>query len=222
MISVYIDKKLEKYTDKINYTLDYIFNILGYSWKILKEDDCPEENDTLLYYTENTLEKDDLHKLAKHFSLIFVKADLDFYNSGTYFGDKLKNSIRRIEILKKIFPIICQKNIEHPILINKSQNFDYACIEFDIIGNVFFHLSEDELNKLKSEENTKKSKHVSDSAFDEFHTFPYLNRLLLVLDKTIQEFLRPDKILVKKCIWPKMSRSPLLYLIMLILCINGR
>ncbi|MBP7563974.1 MAG: hypothetical protein KA886_09330 [Candidatus Cloacimonetes bacterium] len=203
MISVYIDKNLEKHASKINYALENLFSILGYSWKILTNDDCPKDNETLIYYCDKLLEKEDLDRLAKHFSLIYIKADTDFYTNGVYSGEKLKNNIRRIEILKKVFPIICQKNIEHPILISKALQYEYASIEFDLIGNIFFHLAEQEFKQQNPDDLVKKKKHKNESAFEEFHSFPYMNRLILVLDKTIQEFLRPDTILVKKSLWPK-------------------
>lgn len=201
MISIYVDKQLNKYKKQIEYSLDYIFNIMGYDWKILEENDVPQKKETIIYYTSELPENETLEKLSKHFSLIIIFAEKEFYCPGSFIGDKLKESIKSFEIQKKTFPVISKKHFEYPILLRKIQGYEYVSIEFDLIGNLFFHLSEDELNHAICNETSKS--HKFKSAFQDYYNNPFLARLAVLLDKTIQEFNKPENILVKKCIWPK-------------------
>ncbi|MCB5249604.1 MAG: hypothetical protein RBS16_04590 [Candidatus Cloacimonadales bacterium] len=205
MISIYIDKNYERYKSKIDYSIDYIFALLGYSWKYIQEDEMPAKDEILFYYADNYPKKEVTVKLSQHCPLIFIKADKDFFITGAYTKDKLRKSIRKLQINKKLFPIISQNNIEHPLLMHSGIDYKYASFEFDIIGNTFFHLSEEETCWLKptAKKKKKKSKEEDLFQFDEFYQIPYLNRLLLLLETSIQELSRPNMLLLKKSLWPQ-------------------
>lgn len=104
MISIYIDKNYERYKSKIDYSIDYIFALLGYSWKYIQEDEMPAKDEILFYYADNYPKKEVTVKLSQHCPLIFIKADKDFFITGAYTKDKLRKSIRKLQINKKLFP----------------------------------------------------------------------------------------------------------------------
>ncbi|HPY96978.1 MAG TPA: hypothetical protein PL063_07170 [Candidatus Cloacimonadota bacterium] len=203
MIFVYVDKNLERFKGRIVYAFEYVFTVLGYSWTIVDDVFSLPKDSLLIYYCKVLPENvEEFAYIVQSYSVILITADEDFYVIGSYTKEKLMKSIRRIEIENRVFPIISQMPFDFPVHVKSISDAEFAKFEFDLIGNVFFHLSEEETCWQKPNKKKKKDER-NQFQFDEFQNFPYVNRILLLLDKTIQGIVSPRQILVKKCLWPQ-------------------
>lgn len=207
MISIYIDEPLKKYISQIRYSLEYLLNPIGFQWKILDSNDSPDKDDILIYYSQYLPEDDVIISLAKHLTLIFIRAEKEFFTAGSFIGDTLKDNICTLKLNKPI-PIITRRQFEYPVSVLKLDSHTFGCIEFDIIGNVFFHLSEDEfIHKIETSKSNKKNE--DSSAFFDYVDNPYLSRLSSLMEKTILEFHNDNQLLIRKCLWPKNEKIAL-------------
>lgn len=208
MISVYIDDSLDKYIKEVKFSFEFILNHLGYTWKFLGKEEIPSTNDILLYYAPSVPNDDYLYKLTQKIPVIFIISEKELFIPGVFTGDMLKEKIKEFTLSHKEIdfsvklPIITSAVYKYPLSISLAEGFGYGKFEFDIIGNIFFHLSDSEYKNVL--EKDKKGRISDDcSAFFNYHDIPFINTYLYLLEHFILELNDKRKFpLVQKALWP--------------------
>jgi len=202
MVSVLIDCKVEKYAREIKYAFDYVFKTLGYSHQFITNASLLKPYDIFLIYglIEPTLSE--LQKLAKHYITIFIQADARLFDPSGYAPEQVRRLLRDIKLLSQT-PIIAEKKFVHPAENYTEQDISACKVNFDLIGNVFYHLAhyEEQLYKT-ADPNLPESD--SNSPFRQWKDIPYMDTLLWLLDNLIQEQVKAKaRYVVKKQYWPQ-------------------
>jgi len=201
MISVLIDYKLDRYNREIKYTFDYIFETLGLSHRFITNPSNLRQNDILLLYGLIEPNLDELKTLAKEYITIFIQSDSKLYDSNGYSSDQLRRIIRDIKLFSQT-PVIAERKFEYPAE-NYAEIEIHACkINFDLPGNVFYHLSnsEEQCDIIRDPNNCMPE---ASSAFYQWKDHPFMDNLLWLLDNLIKEQLRiNNQYLVQKHYWP--------------------
>ena len=202
MISIYLDPALNKWLSQVKFSMEYMLNISGFSFKYLEENTELKPNDVILYYSPE-YPKDDYAKwMIENHTFIYIPFVKDFYVPGTYNGDTLKSYI---DILKYSIelPFISAKRLTgNPILIHGQNKNKYCKYEFDIIGNIFFHMSDDERDHLKNKDKSN-NYHLEELGFYEYFYIPYVNHYIDGFSKIIIELMEnKSQWQIKRCLWP--------------------
>lgn len=219
MIAVYIDNSFVKYQNMIVYTLDSIMKTIGYEYKIISEHNEINENDIVLLYgdspkIESKLSIYNLNNIlikipAQSFVYKLVPNDDNPFKSVQIEHELLRKTIKTIELDTPI-PVITNDNPNHPVLYFKKKESEHrtAVFTFDLLSNVFFHLSymEDKLKENSSLSGEEKSD--TESLFAKFVDKPYVNRLLWLIDNVIIDLVnkKKDSYVLKKEIWPQAEK----------------
>jgi len=202
MISVLIDYKLDKYNREIQYTFDFIFKTLGLSHRFISNPSNLRQQDILLLYglIEPTL--DELKTLAKQYITIFIQSDPKLFEPTGYAPGMLKPVLRDIKLFTQT-PIIAERKFEYPAE-NYAEIDIHACkINFDLPGNIFYHLSnrEELCDQNRDQYNCLPE---TNSIFYKWKDVPFIDNFLWLLDNLIKEQARQKKqYVVQKHFWPK-------------------
>ncbi|MCB5258074.1 MAG: hypothetical protein LHW47_02860, partial [Candidatus Cloacimonetes bacterium] len=140
MIYIFIDYKLGKFKHEISYTFGFIFQTLGYSFSFISEIGQLKESDILIIYgyTDPTIEE--LIAIAQHFITIFIPCEPDLFDPKSLTRDKLKRNIKEVKLLSKT-PIISNRSFSYPAENYSESKIQAGKINFDLVGNIFFHLA---------------------------------------------------------------------------------
>lgn len=202
MVSVLIDYKLDRYTREIKYVFDYIFDTLGLGHRFIASPSHLRQNDILLLYglIEPTL--DELEALAKHYITIFIQSDPRLFDNNGFTPDQLRRALRDVKLFSQT-PIISERKFDFPAE-NYSDMDIHACkINFDLAGNVFYHLAKrEELCDLTRKPNGCFPETAS--AFYQWRDIPFMDNFLWLLDNLIKEQAKSKKqYIVQKHYWPR-------------------
>jgi len=202
MIAILIDYKLEKYTLAIEYAFDYIFETLGLSHRFIQAPANLREHDILLLYglIEPTLQE--LQALSREHINIFIPCDPRLYEAQGFTAEQLKKAVREIKMFTPT-PVISEKKFDYPAE-NYVELDIFACkINFDLPGNIFFHLA----NREEDCDPTRDANECypeTSSIFYPWKDTPYLDNFLWLLDNLIMEQAKAKgQYIVKKHYWPK-------------------
>ncbi len=203
MIAVYIDNKIEKYYEEIYYTLDFIFQTLGYEYKCITKLDQLNDNDILFYYGLIEPNEREAHILAFNKILFYVPVEITLYSVQNFEIEKLKNLLKNISLVGNIVPVFSKQILKTPVLFSSNEKLYYGKFLFDIIGNIFFSLVNHYTHISCSDENSGKISD-SDTFLLEYSLFPYINAFLWLMDNFLQNSIKEKQthILVKKDFWP--------------------
>ncbi|MCF7792781.1 MAG: hypothetical protein K9N09_02350 [Candidatus Cloacimonetes bacterium] len=207
MIAVYVDSVLKDFQNEIRFTIDFIFNTLGFVHKYISKLEQIEPNDVLIYYGTIEPTSKEAYILAMDKIFFFIPCGIDFYKPGSISRQQLSESIREIKLDRSI-PLICNHEIEQPIVYFINENLYYGSVKFDLIGNIFFNL----INYQKfSPGREEKDYRIPDDemVFHDYALIPYTNYYLWLLEQTILEAIekKRDYFLVKKEYWPKAEKG---------------
>jgi len=213
MIAVYIDPAIEKYNRQVRYSIEYLLEMSGFFWKYLEADTELSPNDLILYYSVNLPADDYVDWLTKHFSFIYIPFIKDFYLPGFYNGDSLRNYIKYFKYETEIPIISAKKFTKAPLNLTHRKDNLYAYFEFDLIGNIFFHLSNDEKNHLNKKDK-KGNLCLEELSFFQHFEIPYINYYIDIFAKLVSELVSKKKIednnscfMIKRALWP--SNQPI-------------
>ena len=202
MIGIYLDPAINKWLTQVKYSLEYLLNISGFSYKYLEENTELKPNDVILYYSPE-YPKDDYAKwMIENHTFIYIPFIKEFYVPGVYSGETLKLYINILKYSIELPYISPVRPTGMPILIHEQSKCKFCKYEFDIIGNIFFHLSDDERDHLKN-----KDKHnnyfLNELAFYEYFQLPYINHYIDGFSKVVSELMdNKSQWQIKKCLWP--------------------
>ena len=201
MIAVYLDSAVEKYSRQVRFTLEYIFNISGFCWKYLDADSVLSPNDVILFYSPNLPDQQYIDWMIKNHSLIYIPFLRDFYVKGFISGETLKNNFK--VFAKEEMPYISiKKSILSPFDIEEAEAGKYCIYQFDIIGNVFFHLSDDNRAHIKKKDK-KGNINFKEFGFYDYFDTPYINEYINLFTYTVKKVLEFKNITgIRCCLWP--------------------
>lgn len=202
MISVYTDYKLERYLREIKYSFNFIFRTLGYSHRYIDDIQKLRESDILLIYGLLAPTAEELKKISRHYITIFIQADPNLYDPKGYSIEKIRRSIRETKLLT-VTPVISELKYSYPAENYSEKEIHGGKINFDLPGNVFFHLTE-----LETLIDLQRDRHncFPDEArlFYQWRETPIIHNLLWLIDNMLIEHTKAKKqIVARKCLYPE-------------------
>ncbi|MCF7919137.1 MAG: hypothetical protein K9N06_04420 [Candidatus Cloacimonetes bacterium] len=204
MFAVKMDKVLLEYREKIQYALDYLFSVLGYPYRVVEEEGYIEAGEILFLYTA------DPQLIAKHLDsnprgfAICILHDPLHYDYGKLSSEDFDKYIHTLNIGYKL-PYICSREIVEPIsrsMDKKHSQFYVGEFHFDLIGNIFFHLSgaEEEIFKNRDGHNRYL---WQESPFRKYYQQPFLTGLINIVELFLTEGeTYIQNALIKVPLWP--------------------
>lgn len=202
MISIYIDYKLQRFQPEIKFTFGFILQSLGFSYCFISDTGQLKSNHLLMIYGYTDPSVAELTALAQHYSTIFIQSDPDLFDPKTYSPEKLRQNLREIKLLSPT-PVISARKVDHPAVNFTESGIQAGKINFDLIGNVFFHLASMEqlIDTQHAENGYLPDAH---SAFYNYRETPYVDNMLWLLDSMIKEHTRSNgRYTVQKNYWPE-------------------
>ncbi|MFC1887393.1 hypothetical protein ACFLYK_01140 [Candidatus Cloacimonadota bacterium] len=203
MITVFIDKKLKKFQEEIRYTFNFIFHTAGFEYKYIQDLSEADPSDIIFVYGLIPPIESDIEDLAHDRAMFFIPSEPDLLQPGTMDRDTIEKRITEANYFKDI-PLITEREFEAPIVYFKNENLFFGSYNFDLIGNVFFHLVNYEFSSIS----TRNKDHLlpdSVSCFTDFSKKPFINAFIWLLNEAIKDCVkvRPNSFLLKKCCWPE-------------------
>jgi len=202
MISIMIDSELAQYAREIKHTFGFIFQSLGYNHRTISNPDQLRHNDILIIYSLSQPALEYLEAIAQHYVLIHIIADPKLFDYRAMSPDQLRRYIREIKLLT-MTPVISERKFDLPAEHISDPLAQFGKINFDVIGNAFFHLAE--LEPLIDKHRDANGYFPDEaSAFYQWRDFPYVESMLWLIDSLIKELCRVKKqYLVQKAYYPE-------------------
>lgn len=203
MIAIMIDRKLERFGDIIKYTFRFIFDTLGIQYRFINKINELKKHEIIFFY--GLLEPSNDEKTIFTFNrlVFFIKADTDLLTTGRINRDELLERLQEIK-LQTVIPVLSNKEFQYPLITYKVNDIYWGQFNFDIIGNIFFHLS-------GYEETISPHRDLHGNVADGelplmgYKNFPYINALLWMIESFLREAVstQPVTFLIKKEYWPQ-------------------
>jgi len=202
MIAVYLDPSTAKYSVQVEFALEYLLNMSGFSWKYLEEKTELSPNDVILYYSPHLPDPKSVSLMNQMCLFLYIPYVKEFYIPGFFSGESLRYNLRSYEHGEEI-PYLSSKRVQgSPIQMIDVDGFKYAVYEFDVIGNTFFHLADDDRNHLRNKDKNQNLA-LNEMGFDEYFRVPYINYYIEGLYQTVRELLEYKKRWqIRRCQWP--------------------
>ncbi len=209
MIAICIDYKLSRFQREIKHAFNHIFQSLGYGYRFITDAEKLKPNDIFLIYGFNEPTIEELSTLAKHYITFFIPCDADLYDPRAYSADRLRRSLREVKLIS-VTPVISARKFDYPAENYNEEDIHAGKINFDLVGNVFLHLS-------FLEESTDAGSMVNGfypdaaSAFYQFREIPIVDNLLWLVDSMIKEHCRAKgNPITQKLFWPGAQQAAVL------------
>nr|MDK2850912.1 hypothetical protein [Candidatus Cloacimonadota bacterium] len=208
MITIFIDHKLERFSKEIRYSFDFIFHSLGFSHRYESDHERLQPYDIVVLYSISEPDEEQIKILAKHYITIFIICETNLWEPNALNAESLRRSLKKKKLLypthiisSRAFNNIAENFIDEEISGGK--------INFDLVGNIFYHLSSRErglypgpINEAFDDEK---------SAFYPYRDTPTIDSLLWLIESMIKEHANHKKIpLVQKCNWPEAQSAAVL------------
>jgi len=140
--------------------------------------------------------------MIEHYTLIYIPFVKDFYIPGVYAGDVLKNNLKIYNYEVDLPFISAKRAIKNPIIMTEKDGHKYCIFEFDFIGNLYFHLADDERNHLKKKDQYG-NLDFNSAAFYEHSDTPFINYYIELFQSKVEELLKAKKQWgIRRCLWP--------------------
>ncbi len=202
MISIYTDYKLERYQKEIKYSFNFIFHTLGYSHRYIDDIQKLRESDILLIYGLLAPTAEELKQISRHYITVFIQADPNLYDPKGYSIEKIRRSIRETKLLT-LTPVISELKFTYPAENYSEKKIHGGKINFDLAGNVFFHLSEFE-SQIDPQRDQYQCFPDEARLFYQWRETPIVHNLLWLIDNMLMEHSKAKKqIIARKCLYPE-------------------
>lgn len=201
MISIFIDYKLQRFQREIKYTFSFVLQSLGYSYSFISDTGQLKDNNILMIYGYNEPTMEELKSVGKRYITIFIQCEPDLLDPKNYNQDKLRRNLREIKLLT-MTPVLSQRKLDHPAENYSESGVQAGKINFDLIGNTFFHLASLEEQMTGQQQNTFMDE--NSSVFYPHREIPFVDNMLWLLDSMIKEHSRAKgSYIVQKTYWPE-------------------
>jgi len=204
MFAVMVDHRLKDYRAKIAYSIQYLFTVLGYNYRILADDEYPRvEEIPFMYVSDKKIVEDYLSDNPRGFAICILH-DPIHYNYENLNKSDIKQLLKSFNIGYDI-PYICSREIVEPISFtcdSQQKRFYVGVFHFDLLGNIYFHLSGEEQAINKQRDHQKRSSYQQ-SNFEKFMNYPFLTGMINLVELFLGEgesYLRFP--LLQKPVWP--------------------
>ncbi len=202
MIAVFIDNKLKRFQKEIRYTFDFIFRTAGYEYKYIRSLEEAAARDIVFFYGLIQPTETEIEELAKNRSMFFIPSEPDLLQPGLMNSETIEKRITEAKYLKDV-PLISEKDFEVPIVYYKNEQLFFGSYNFDLVGNIFFHLTDYEFSSIT----TRNKEHLlpdKASNFTQFSHKPFVNVFIWLLNEAIKDGVkeRSGSFLIRKCCWP--------------------
>ncbi|MBW6516365.1 MAG: hypothetical protein K0B81_07110 [Candidatus Cloacimonetes bacterium] len=202
MIAIMIDRKLERFDDIVRYTFCFIFDTLGMQYRFINKIGELKRDEIIFFY--GLLEPTNEEKMIFTYNKIvfFIKAETDLLTTGRIDKEGLLDRLQEIK-LQKVIPVLSEKEFQYPLITYKVNEIYWGQFNFDIIGNVFFHLSGYE-ETFSTQRDIHGNIPDTELPLIGYKNFPYVNALLWMIESFLREAIitQPVTFLVKKEFWP--------------------
>ncbi|MDD3524840.1 MAG: hypothetical protein PHQ41_09130 [Candidatus Cloacimonetes bacterium] len=209
MISIFIDHKLERFTREIRYSFDFIFHVLGFGHRYVSDPEELKPQDIVILYSFSEPDEEQIKALARHYITIYITCDLKLYEPGGLSSESLRRFIKEKKLL---YPtqIICTRAFHNVAENYIDREFSGGKINFDLVGNVFYHLSSTERSYYSKASGAQRYDEEG-SAFYTHRDTPTIDSLLWLLESMIKEHAQHKKLfLAQKCYWPEAQTAAVL------------
>ncbi len=202
MIAIMIDRKLERYAETIKYTFSFIFDTLGFPYRFINMISELRESEMIFFYGLLEPSNEEKQQFTKNPNVFFVKAETDLLTTGRLNRDEIITKLHEIKLFS-IVPVLSDKEFQYPLITYKVNDIFWGQFNFDIVGNIFFHLS-------AYEETLSQSHDINGNIADGnlpllgYKSTPYVNTLIWLIENFIKEAVssNPSTFLLKKNLWP--------------------
>lgn len=200
MIAIYIDDSSNSNLNMmISYIIDFTFGTLGYSFKIILSLKGLTEFDVLIWYDSKGIRKESIAKFATKIPIILVRYHENLYIPSQLKGANLQTKIKKFKFYHENVAIIHNNLFEQLIESVTDSKIALMVLNFDIFGNLYYHITDCELRAKKAEEGVIEEK----SIFHESYQEPIVNTLLSFTEKIILTCCEKlNFTLIKKELWP--------------------
>ncbi len=209
MIAIYIDQEEDsKIRARVSYIIDFIFDSLGYSHRIIYSLSNLEQTDFLIWYDSKGVTKEQIAFMASRVPVILIRYYEALYITDTLYENNLKKKIRHIGFFKDRIPVISEKTrdeVENLISYVSMKGIGLCEIKFDLFGNFYYHLADVEAKTWLHRNNKKDEESGSfESVFKEYKSIPFINLYFSVLQWSMEDCAKHlNYPLFKKEYWPK-------------------
>ncbi len=206
MVSIIIDPKLSRFHKEMKYVFRFIFDSLGYRISFITEIKELKPNDIFLIYGLTEPTPEELKELAKYYITFFIPCDFELYDPKAYTADRLRRSLREVKLLS-VTPVISARKFEYLAENYTEADVNGGKINFDLVGNIFFHLANLEES---TDSRALEGGYYPDtaSAFYNYRETPIVDNLLWLVDSMIKEHCRAKKsFIAQKLFWPGAQQS---------------
>jgi hypothetical protein len=167
MIAIHIDPRLEKIDKEIRYSFDLLFQTLGYSYRFITDMSQAESRDILVLYWLLQPSTEELLALAKYNVTLFIPSEPALLQKGQLSNEQMQRNMREIKLRTKT-PIISEKKVpDIPLEIYSQPDVFGGKFNFDLIGNLYFHLTGTE-EMMGKKPNQSPDTGSQDTIFSEF------------------------------------------------------
>jgi len=197
MIAVYIDNTLEKFSHEIKYSFDFIFKTLGYEFKYINRLEQLLEKDILVFYGLVEPNLKEAYILAMRKALVFIPCDQELLIPGSIKKKDL-STWRKELTLHKAVPVLSFNDFEVPINYYQDDELFYGTFKFDLIGNIFFNLTNFQSITIDHDKSLDQVK-LEDNPLT-----PHLNHFCWLIEQCLIDAVnsRGNIFLIKKEYWP--------------------
>jgi len=203
MIAVYIDNRITSFKNEIKYSFDFIFKTLGYEIKHITHSRELDRNDIVFYYSDIYPTEAEMYEFGRDKILFYIPMEAILYDLNNTNLSLFRSIKREINLSVKI-PVFSKNELKLPARIFRDKTYFCVNFYFDIIGNIFFHLSD--VEGFKSCEKDSLGRASDDCyTFREYMDIPYVNMLVWLIEQLIEDSMnkKPDFFLLKKEYWPQ-------------------
>ncbi|MDD3283445.1 MAG: hypothetical protein PHY41_08240 [Candidatus Cloacimonetes bacterium] len=209
MISIFIDHKLERFTKEIRYSFDYIFQVLGFGYRFVSDPAELKPQDIVILYSISEPDEEQIKSLARHYITIFITCDTKLYEPSGMNPESLRRFLKEKKLL---YPtqIISSKGFNNVAENYIDKEFCGGKINFDLVGNVFYHISATERRYYSRAQSDQRYEEEGCSFYTQRNT-PTVDSLLWLLESMIKEHaLQKKQALAQKCYWPEAQTAAVL------------
>ena len=209
MIAIYIDYKLQRFMNEIKYSFRYIFDNRGLAYRFVKSEQELKPRDIFIIYSISEPAEDHLKAIARHYITVFILCEPELYEAAGYNPEKLRRNLRDVKLLYST-KVISNRAFTHIAENYIDSDTSGGKINFDLVGNVFYHLSHAEFGYDPSAKGAQRFADEN-SAFYSHREYPAVDSLLWLIESMIKEHARSQKIpLAQKAFWPKAESAAVL------------
>ncbi len=203
MIGIMIDQKLEQHVNLVKQSCDFMFETLGYPFKYVNNLDYDREGDIIFLCSLASPPKDEMIRLANKGVVVHLQLEPDLFITSKLSREYIESNIREIQLFNK-FPVIAHRDFDNPMEIIKSPSYYWGKINFDLLGNIYFHLAGTDEHFGGQFDNYGRLTEES-LPFFSYARVAYVNNMLWMIDSFIKEIVKenPTLSICKKEFWPQ-------------------